>query len=301
MPPAFSLRPATEADSRACYDVFRRSLFDLLRRQGYRRPDQPDPDLDAQWPAYTPIFSHLAATHAEWWVAERDDGALIGYARSIERAGLVELTEFFVAADARVSGVGRTLLERVFPLGMGTHRSIIATLDAPAVALYLRFGVSHQSTALDVSGAPQPVELPGGYETAPATVEEILAMEEAILGHARRPDVEFMLADRPGVVLRRAGRPVAYALLPSAHGYAGPVGALDPADLPAALAVLEQAAHEAGVESLDLTLPLSARAAVDWLVGERGFRIDPFYVLFLADGPWAQLDRYLPFNPCLML
>ena len=42
-------------------------------------------------------------------------------------------------------------------------------------------------------------------------------------------------------------------------------------------------------------------AAVDWLVGERGFRIDPFYCLFLADGPWAKLDRYLPFNPCLIL
>ena len=31
----------------------------------------------------------------------------------------------------------------------------------------------------------------------------------------------------------------------------------------------------------------------------RGFRIDPFYCLFLTDGPWVKLDRYLPFNPSL--
>ena len=38
-----------------------------------------------------------------------------------------------------------------------------------------------------------------------------------------------------------------------------------------------------------------------WLVGDRGFRLTPFYTLYLADGPWAKLDRYLSFNPCLLL
>jgi len=46
---------------------------------------------------------------------------------------------------------------------------------------------------------------------------------------------------------------------------------------------------------------MAARAGVDWLLGERGMRVDPFYCLLLADGPWAQLDRYVPFNPCLLL
>ncbi len=46
---------------------------------------------------------------------------------------------------------------------------------------------------------------------------------------------------------------------------------------------------------------LGAHTAIDWLLGECRFRIDPFYCHFLADGPWARLDRYLPLNPCLML
>lgn len=296
------IRPATAADSRACFAIFRGSLADLLTRLGYRAPDAPPADPDALWPAYETLFAHLAATCAQWWIAEDpDDGAALGYARSVQRGGTLELTEFFVAPDARVAGLGRALLERAFPPGLGKHRAIIATLDAPAVALYLRFGVAHQTTGVDVSGAPQAIAPPAGYDVGPATPQEIAAFERELLGHAREPDIAFMLADRRGVVLRHGGRPVAYALEPNQHGFAGPVGALAPEHLPAALAHLEGAAHAAGLERLDLTLALSAHSAVRWLVGERGFRIDPFYCLFLADGPWAKLDRYLPFNPCLIL
>jgi GNAT superfamily N-acetyltransferase len=301
-PPGARIRRATAADSRACFALFRRSLADLLTRLGYSPADAPDPDPDALWPAYERLFEHLAATCAQWWIAEHpDDGAALGYARSVQRGGTLELTEFFVAPDARVSGLGRALLEHAFPRGLGEHRAIIATLDAPAVALYLRFGVAHQSTGVDVTAAPRAVAPPAGYDVAPATHEDLVALERELLGHAREPDLAFMLADRPGVVLRHGGRPVAYAFEPNAHGFAGPVGALAPEHMPAALAHVEGAAHAAGLQRLDLTLPLAARTAVDWLVGERGFRIDPFYCLFLADGPWAKLDRYLPLNPCLIL
>jgi GNAT superfamily N-acetyltransferase len=295
------LRPATAADSRACFDVFRDSLADLMRRNGLIATGAAGPGGAELWPAYTPLFEHLAATCAHWWVAEDADGRLAGYARSTQRGDVLELTEFFVAPGARVQGVGRALLARAFAVGLGAHRAIIATIDAPAVALYLRFGVAHQATGVDFTGRPRAVDLPAGYEVAEATLERVLALERELLGHGRREDVTFMLANRPAVVLRRGGQDVAYAFLANEHGHAGPVGALDPADLPAALAQLEGAAHAAGIERLDLTVPLAARTAVDWLLAQRGFRIDPFYCLFLADGPWARLDRYLPFNPCLML
>ncbi len=296
------IRAATGADSRACFAIFRRSLADLLTRLGYRGPDAPPSDPDALWPAYESLFAHLAATYAQWWIAEDPhEGTPLGYARSTQRAGLLELTEFFVMPGARIAGLGRALLERSFAPDLGEHRAIIATLDAPAVALYLRFGVGHQTTGVDVTGTPRAVAPPAGYDVAPATLEEVLALEQELLGHARESDVRFMLADRPATLLRERGRPVGYVFEANANGFAGPVGALEPEHLPAALAHLEGAAHAAGLRSLDLTLPLSAQTAVQWLVGERGFRIDPFYCLFLADGPWARLDRYLPFNPCLML
>ena len=297
-----AIRPATAADTRACFAIFRHSLGDLLGRLGYRPPGGPPPDLDALWPDYETVFAHLAETSAEWWIAEHpDDGRPLGYARSVLRGGTLELTEFFVDPATRVGGIGRALLERAFPLGLGGRRAIIATLDAPAVALYLRFGVSHQSTGVDVTTTPRAVDLPRGYHATAATPEEVLALEGELLGHAREPEVAFMLADRPGAVLHHAGRAVAYAFAPNAAGFAGPIAALEPEHMPAALAHLENAAHAAGVERMDLTLPLGAQTAVAWLVGERGFRVDPFYCLFLADAPWAKLDRYLPFNPCLFL
>lgn len=294
-------RPATAADSRACHDLFRSSLADLLRRIGYSAADEAPADPDEAWARDAGLFEHLAATAAQWWVAEEGDGRLLGYARSTSRGGLLELTEFFVAPAARARGVGRGLLERAFAPGIGTHRAIIATVDAPAIALYLRFGVAHQTTFVGVSGTPRPVAVAVGYEIEPATVDEVLAMEGELLGQGRPEDVAFMLGDRPAVVLRRDGRPVAYAFEQNAGGYAGPVGALDAADLPAALAHVERAAHAAGAARLELTVPLAAQTAIDWLLGRRGFRIDPFYELFLADGAWAKLDRYLPCNPCLIL
>jgi GNAT superfamily N-acetyltransferase len=296
-----AVRRASVADSRACFGLFRRSLWDFMRRIGYRPADQPDPDPDAQWPVYRDLFDHLAATYAEWWIAEDAAGRPVGYARSTERDGLLELTEFFVAPDARIAGVGRALLERTFAPGLGTHRSIIATTDAAAVALYLRFGVAHQTSGVGLTGRPRAVVPPAEMQTRPATAEDVLAVEQTVLGHARAQEVEFMLANRPAVVLRRRGRPVAYAFLPNADGHAGPVAALEPSVLPTALAALEDAAYRVGLEQLDLTVPLAAQTAVEWLLGKRGFRIDPFYCLFLADGGWAQLDRYLPFNPCLFL
>ncbi len=297
--PSPTFRPAAAADSQVCFAIFRRSLWDLMRRLGYLPADEPDPDVEAHWPPYVELFDHLATTCAQWWIAEDGDGRAVGYARSTQRDTTLELTEFFVEPATRVGGVGRGLLERAFPLQHDGHRSIIASVDAPAVALYLRFGVSHQTTGLDMGCEPRAVRAPDGYEVTAATAEDVLAMEAQLLGHARAQDVAFMLGDRPAIVLRRAGRPVAYAFLPSPHGFAGPVAALDPADLPAALAELEGWAHGAGMERIELTVPLAATTAVDWLLRERGWRVDPFYCLFLTDGPWAKLDRYLPFNPCL--
>lgn len=297
----FALRPATAADSRTCFAIFRRSLWDLMRRIGYHPADEPQPDIDAHWLRAGELFGHLEKTCEHWWIAEDGDGRAIGYARSTLRASTLELTEFFVEPGARVAGVGRALLEHAFPLDHEGHRSIIATIDAPAVALYMRFGVKHLTTGVDMAGPPRAIAAPSEYEVAPATLADVLAIEAQLLGHARPQDAAYMLGDRPAVILRRAGEAVGYAFAPNAHGLAGPVAALHPADLPAALAEVEGAAHAAGLEHLELTVPLAATTAVQWLLGERGWRIDPFYCLFLTDGPWAKLDRYLPFNPCLIM
>jgi GNAT superfamily N-acetyltransferase len=65
---------------------------------------------------------------------------LVGFARTIEREGLVELTEFFVLPVTQGRGIGRELLERAFPSGAGRVRSIVATADVRAQARYYAAG-----------------------------------------------------------------------------------------------------------------------------------------------------------------
>ena len=116
----FSLRPATDSDTPAVFRLFLRSVRDLAFRQGTRLVnDGHDPEvIDTIWPQRQPMFEHLAQTAHRFWVAEHD-GEILGYARSILRDGMLELTEFFVAPEAQSGGMGRELLRHVFNAGDG--------------------------------------------------------------------------------------------------------------------------------------------------------------------------------------
>ena len=303
---AVTYRQGTAADDQAAFLVFRRSIWDYLRRSGVLGAEAPvEPPVEDAWARWQTMYAHLRESAAEHWVAEDGDGAILGYARSIERDGVVELTEFFVDPATQARGVGRGLLERAFPPGWGRHRSIIATQDTRAVSLYLRFGVSAQATGADFSKRPEPAAAETDLEVVAAanddgTVEAILTVEEQVLGHRREPDVRFFLGDRPGVLYRRRGDVVGYGFDPGPGGSFGPIALLDPDDVPAALAHLETAAYEHGLDSLDILLPLANRTGVDWLL-RRGFRIEPFWVLYLADAPFARYDRYVTTTPPAIL
>src|SRR5919204_2764470 len=120
------IRRATPDDIEACHDVMWTSVTDFGRRNG-----TPLEGSAADWWTSDQSLQRFLATHAaEWWVAEESDaGAIIGYARSVERGGLFELTEFFVLPTKQSRGIGRALIERAFPIGRGEIRSIIATTD----------------------------------------------------------------------------------------------------------------------------------------------------------------------------
>ena len=119
-----SIRRGKPDDAQACHEIMWTSVTDLGRRNG-----TPLEGSAAEWWASGESLQRFLAAHAaEWWVAvEPDGGALIGYARSIQRGNLLELVEFFVMPTRQSAGVGRALLERAFPLDRGDIRSIIAT------------------------------------------------------------------------------------------------------------------------------------------------------------------------------
>lgn len=297
-------RRASPVDSRVCFEIFQEAIEDLGRRTGGAADataDAPDP-----WAVRRPLFDHLAATGDAWWIAEdQPDGRAVGYARSIVRDGVRELTEFFVRPSAQSAGAGRALLARAFGPEGARHRAIIATIDPRAIARYLRTGLDVRATIVGMEATPRPVSIATDLTREPIDPDTIdlaaLAwIDRALLDLRRDQDHAWFARERVGWLYRRAGQPAGYAYHPRRPTWGGPYAALDPADLPTLLADAESAAAAAGHGTLTFDVPLPARSAVDHLL-QRGFRVDPFVMLFFSDAPADGLDRYVLTSPPFFL
>lgn len=288
-------RPGLAADSEICFDIFERTIDDLGRRTGGAANSTADDP--AAWATRGPLFDHLAATGDAWWIAEDEvTGRAVGYARSILRDGVRELTEFFVLPETQSSGVGRGLLARAFAPDGTRHRAIVATLDPRAIARYLRTGLDARVAIIGLHGAPRTVAVASDLEReridpeAPL-LDELALIDRAILDFRRDPDHAWLATQRSGWLYRRRGRAVGYGYHPSRPAWGGPYAALEAADLPVLLADGESAAAAAGHAEVTFDLPLTARPGLDHLLG-RGFHVDPFVMLFFTDGPTDGLEGY---------
>jgi hypothetical protein len=279
------------------FDLSMLAVGDLARRRGWSF--YSDPRDPAIWDSRRPLFEHLAATADQAWVAEQD-GALIGYARSILRDGMRELTEFFVAPGQQSAGLGRELLARAFPADGARQRTIVATNDERALSRYLRAGVSARFPIYNFRRRPAATPVPAGPEPVPMsaiTPEALRAalnrLDADVLGYTREVDHAWLQTQREGFVYYRAGTPVAYGY----HGSdCGPFAALEAGDLPALLALAENARHTLGQEDLGFEVPLINRSAVEYLLA-RGYRMEPFFAYYMSDAPLGRLENYIAFSP----
>lgn len=274
--------------------VFAHALNDTLER--LRMEPYVDMDDEAAWrdawQTRRPLFEHLSATAEQAWLAERG-GQVIGYARSIRRGAVYQLTEFFIHPDHQVSGVGKELLARAFPAG-DYKRVVVSTTHGPALALYLRAGVDAQCTICDFSRAPERRQWRSDLRFEPLRDDdEVLAslseLDEAVLGYRREADHRWLMRNREGFLYIRDRTPVGYGYV--GH-WSGPFALLDPADFPSVLAHAETRAHAAGYEFM-LGVSLGNRPVVEHLLAH-GFRMDAeFLMLFMSDKPSGGFDRYV--------
>jgi GNAT superfamily N-acetyltransferase len=292
-------RRGTPADTRTCFEIFEVSVDDLgARTGGSANATAGEPDA---FETRRPLFDHLAATSDEWWIAEDDSGRAIGYARSIVRDGVRELTEFFVLPDAQSAGVGGGLLQRAFPADGTRHRAIVATIDPRAIARYLRTGLDARLPMIGLEGVPRDEPLSTDLERvvidpADPPLEALAAIDRQTLDFRRDEDHRWLAGQRSALLYRRAGEPVAYGYHPSRPAWGGPYAALDARDIPVLLADGEASAARAGHATVTFDVPMRDRQALDHLLA-RGFRVDPFVMLFFTDGPIDGLDRYVLTSP----
>jgi GNAT superfamily N-acetyltransferase len=305
-PGAITLRPITPDDAPALYRVFRRSIGSLLERYTEAWPADLA-DIDATWPSWRGLYEHLASSCDRAWLAERA-GLVLGYARSMRRGDLRELTEFFMDPDAAGGGLGRRLLEAAFPAEAGVRRLIIATGDPSAQSRYVRHGFTTHAQLLEMDGDPRarPDLVPTGDLQArpvdladPHHLEAIADVDLAVLGHRRDADHAFYASARSGRLFLRDGRVVGYGWMGER---AGPVAALDPADLVPMLAALEAIAVEQGRTALSWAVPGLAQPAASWLLA-RGYRLFRMPVFLMSDGPElpGRFDRYVVTVPPFFL
>ncbi|HMC37451.1 MAG TPA: GNAT family N-acetyltransferase, partial [Actinomycetota bacterium] len=293
-------RRATPNDAIACHELMWSSVTDLGVRQG-----TPLEGTAADWWRWSePLNRLLAGEAAEWWVAELpSSGELVGFARSVERDGLFELTEFFVRPNQQSKGIGKALLEKVFPDGRGQVRSIIATSDVRAQARYYAAGTVARFPLFTMGGAPaasSPLhDLTAESIDGSQAIQAQRSIERTVLGHRRsESEIRWLLARRQGHLYRRDDRYIGFSFL--GPDGTGPMAALDPSDLPAILVHVEGVAHSIGLERLELQVPGPNDVTVRHLLA-RGFRIDRWINLLMSDRPFGQFDRFIPFSPPLFL
>ncbi len=297
-----TFRQGNAADSQAVFQLFMTSVTDLGQRLGEMTiTGGEDPIvLESLWKARQSMFAHLARTADQFWVAERA-GRMIGYARSIRRGPIQELTEFFVLPDDQSAGVGRGLLEKAFPPKDEKYRVIVATLDERAQVRYLKAGVYPRFPLKSFSKTPEirPINSDLEFQIMNSAVEtlfEIAAVDLAVLGHTRPVDHTWIQSDRQGYIYRRAGRAVGYGYV---GGNSGPFALLDVRDYPAVLAHAESASvgrwDRFGVE-----IPMINSVVVDYVLAN-GFRMEAFTALFMVNKPFGHFENYIVFSPPFLI
>ena len=211
---ALVFRPGTIDDNHTVYSIFERALADLSRRTN-TQADQTAGEPEA-WELRRALFEHLARTADQFWIAEQA-GEAIGYARSILRDGVRELTEFFVLPGNQSAGVGRELLARTFPAAGARHRAIIATPDSRAMGRYLRAGVYPHFPIYYFRRAPEVAPVASdltiqAFSSADPVMPELRAIDREILGYERDVDHAWLAQTRTGHLYRRKGRVIQLSL-----------------------------------------------------------------------------------------
>ncbi len=297
-------RKATHKDDFTTFSIFRKSLEDYGQRTGVMAiTGGNDPEKMKQlWERRRLFWEHLTDSSDQYWLAEKDNGEAVGYARSIVRGNHRELTEFFVLPDSQSAGVGKELILRAFPNDT-PHRSIVATSDFRAMSRYLKAGVYPFINEFYFERVPElvsvetdlTIEKPNDTHSAIQILGEI---DLILLGHRRDTDHNFLTQDRTLYLYKRLGQVVGYGYIEK--DYYGPFALLDNKDFPAVLAHAETQAHLLGAGSVGFETPSINTIVIDYLL-KRSYRLEGFMGTILSNKPFGKFENYLLMSPPLFL
>jgi GNAT superfamily N-acetyltransferase len=255
------IRPATKADIEA--------IEGILRAHDDPPPGaRPFPDG-----AYHRYLRHLLE-RGTVVVAEAGD-AVIGFGASVHTGRAVHLADLFVLPDALGEGIGRRLVEPLFP--GSTPRSTFASDDPRAMHLYVGLGMTPLWPNFYLDGRAAALPRDDSVVVTDADIAAVAALERGWTGIDRSDDYRLW-GERPGnrsFVVQHDGQTIAAGdSRPRLRGPGRWLHRLIPAPeadpVPAILAALRHAADDDGVIGACVMGP---NAALRTLLVDCGFRI----------------------------
>ncbi|HYH58090.1 MAG TPA: GNAT family N-acetyltransferase [Thermoleophilaceae bacterium] len=306
-----SFREGTAGDLAATFALSERAIYDVAVRQGVipHGATPTETSIRAHWLRQRNMIEFLAAQPGgRYWIAE-DGEEVVGFARVVRFGAMEELTELMVDPDRHRTGIGRALLERVWP-GDPTPdlgRVVVATGAPPDLTLYPDFGVMPVTghwhlrvrTERYLERRAQEVDVrdPGTHVLAPArAAAEWQRLEPLAIAHERPALQEFFARDRNCLATMDEDGSATGLCWVSSHGEIGPAVGAEPEDLvPVVLAALDRVAKTQEPEELSIFCTTIAWWLLRRLRG-LGFHVYwPSWVM--CSVPIPGLDRYVPTRP----
>ncbi len=306
-----TFRAGERSDLAATFALSERAVHDVAARHGVLDPTPPtDADIRRRWQRQRSLVEFMAAQpDGSYHICEGGEGP-VGYARIVRFGDVEELTELMIDPEHQGRGIGRALLERVWPGDPSPDlgRVVVAT-GAPAdLSLYTNFGVmpvaghwhlrqrtedylERRSKEIDASEPAVHVL------KADRAVTEWQRLEPEALGHERPALHEFFGRER--TCLAHVDNSTARAdglCWVSSDGEIGPAVGERPQDVvPVVLAALDRVAKTQEPSHLGVF----ASTIAWWLLSRLrglGFRVHwPGWVM--SSEPMPGLDRYMPTRP----
>ncbi|MGH3508283.1 MAG: GNAT family N-acetyltransferase [Nocardioidaceae bacterium] len=272
------IRPMTLDDIPAAERLSAVAFHDLdLRTQppGFPPPELRSPDRAQAW---VRRLRHLVEHDAPGcWVAEDDEGRIVGQSIATVREGLWGLSNYGVLPDLQARGIGKQLLEASLAYGDPTGPGIICASPDPRATRRYRLAGFAMHPAMMVHGTVDRQSLPALPDVRAGSAEDVDlldAIDRKVRGAGHGPDFPVMM-EQFGLKVLESGGSRGYAF----HLADGSPYLLAATDVEAAQAVLwaclAESSGEEPVEFDNLTAPqqwaVDVGLAAGLAVHARGF------------------------------
>lgn len=310
-----SLREGSPSDLQETFKLSDRTMHNLAVTQGYVEPgERSDRAIAESWGRYRGLVEFLDAQPGRRYVIADNAAGPIAYARVVRFGEMEQLTDLMVLPEHQGSGIGRRLLENIWPgdPSPSLGRIVVATGAPRDLSLYTEFGVMpvaghwhmRQATPGYLERRSQETDATEAGSVVVLTVERAVGewkrLEPGAIGHERPALHEFFGRDRACLAtVDGEGTPKGLCWV-STDGDIGPaVGKTPPDIITVVLAALDRVAKT--VEPSMLSIYASTTS---WHLLHRlrmlGFRVYwPSWVM--CSVPLPGLDRYVPTRPPFVL